>query len=92
MIGNISLLLGGGEPITFFILEAITMTENAVGRPLSTRRRKRLLDSKVMDIPYEDLHKMHMTDCRLRNVSEITIKGITLLILTSRSMQVKTLW
>lgn len=51
------------------------MEENTVGRPLSTKRRKRLLDSKVIDIPYEDLHKMYMTDCRLRNISEIIIKG-----------------
>lgn len=51
------------------------MQENTVGRPLSTKRRKRLLDSKVIDISYDDLHKMYMTDCILRNISEITIKG-----------------
>jgi len=51
------------------------MEEKTVGRPLATKRRKRLLDSKVIDITYDDLHKMYMTDCRLRNISEITIKG-----------------
>lgn len=51
------------------------MTENTVGRPLSTKRRKKLLESKVLDIKYDDLHKMYMTDCRIRNISEITIKG-----------------
>ncbi len=51
------------------------MLENPVGKPLVTKRRKRLLDCKVADIPYDDLHKMYMTDCRLRGISEITIKG-----------------
>ena len=48
------------------------MEENTVGRPLATKRRKRLLDSRVINISYDDLHKMYMIDCRLRNISEIT--------------------
>lgn len=51
------------------------MQENTVGKPMVTKRRKRLLDCKVAGIPYDDLHKMYMTDCRLRGISEITIKG-----------------
>jgi integrase/recombinase XerD len=43
--------------------------------PLAVKRRKRLLDSKVMDISYDDLHQMYMTDCRLRGIAEVTIKG-----------------
>lgn len=51
------------------------MQENTVGRPMNLKRRKKLLESKVADISYDDLHKMYMTDCRLRGISEITIKG-----------------
>lgn len=51
------------------------INENTVGRPPSTKRRKWLLDSKVTDVSYDDLHKMYMMDCRLRNLSESTIKG-----------------
>jgi len=59
----------------FLFFEEAMMDENAVGKPMAIKRRKRLLNSKVVDIVYDDLHKMYMTDCRLRGISEITIKG-----------------
>lgn len=51
------------------------MDEKTTKGPLAVKRRKRLLDSKVMDINYDDLHQMYMTDCRLRGIAEVTIIG-----------------
>ena len=43
---------------------------------VNTRKRKNLLESKMVDIPYEELFKIYVTDCRLRGIAEVTIKEL----------------
>ena len=39
------------------------------------KRRKNLLISKVPNVSYNDLYFLYVNDCKLRNISDITIKG-----------------
>ena len=48
--------------------------KNGIKEP-TVKRRKNLLVSKVTDIPYNDLYLLYVNECRLKNLSEITIKG-----------------
>lgn len=61
----------------FFDLEVAFPMEKFENGPtqVNTRKRKNLLESKMVDIPYEELFKMYVTDCRLRGIAEVTIKG-----------------
>lgn len=47
--------------------------KNGIKEP-TVKRRKNLLVSKVTDIPYNDLYLLYVNECRLKNLSEITIK------------------
>lgn len=46
--------------------------ENVKSGP-TMRKRKNLLDSRMDDDYYEDLHHMDMADCRLRGIAEVSI-------------------
>ncbi|TCT15685.1 integrase/recombinase XerD [Natranaerovirga pectinivora] len=48
--------------------------ENKTKEP-TIKRRKNLLISKVANINYDDLYFLYASDCKLRNISDITIKG-----------------
>lgn len=48
--------------------------ENMKKEP-TIKRRKNLLMSKVQDINYDDLYLLYESDCRIRNIAEVTIKG-----------------
>lgn len=48
--------------------------ENAKKEP-TIKRRKNLLISKVQNISYNELYFLYENDCKLRNISPITIKG-----------------
>lgn len=39
------------------------------------KRRKNLFESKLQNISYDDLYFLYEKDCKLRNISEVTIKG-----------------
>ncbi len=39
------------------------------------QRRKNLLLSTVMDIAYKDLYMLYEKECRIKNLSDTTIKG-----------------
>ena len=48
--------------------------KNGIKGP-TVKRRKNLLTSKVLDIPYHDLYLLYENECRLKNLSETTIRG-----------------
>ncbi len=48
--------------------------KNGIKEP-TVKRRKNLLTSKVVDIPYHDLYLLYENECRLKNLSETTIRG-----------------
>lgn len=48
--------------------------ENTKKEP-TIKRRKKLLMSKVQNISYNDLYYLYENDCKIRNISPITIKG-----------------
>lgn len=39
------------------------------------KRRKNLMQSKVTDISYNDLFKLYVTECKLKNLAQVTIDG-----------------
>ncbi|MGW8114891.1 tyrosine-type recombinase/integrase [Caproicibacterium sp. NSD3] len=48
--------------------------KNGIKEP-TVKRRKNLLVSKVLDIPYHDLYLLYENECKLKNLSETTIRG-----------------
>jgi integrase/recombinase XerD len=66
--------LGDLVAIYFFILEVSFPVEKTKSKP-TVKRRKNLLNSKVLDIPYHDLYLLYEKECRLKNLSDTTIRG-----------------
>ncbi len=66
--------MGDLVAIYFFIFKEVFPVKNGIKEP-TVKRRKNLLVSKVTDIPYNDLYLLYVNECRLKNLSEITIKG-----------------
>lgn len=66
--------LGDLIAIYFFILEVSFPVEKTKSEP-TMKRRKNLLASKVLDIPYHDLYLLYEKECRLKNLSDTTIRG-----------------
>lgn len=60
--------------IYFYFLEVSFQVEKVKKEP-TIKRRKNLLISKVPNISYNDLYFLYENDCKLRNISPITIKG-----------------
>ncbi len=60
--------------IYFYFLEVLFQVEKVKKEP-TIKRRKNLLISKVPNISYNDLYFLYENDCKLRNISPITIKG-----------------
>ncbi|MCH4239840.1 MAG: tyrosine-type recombinase/integrase [Oscillospiraceae bacterium] len=48
--------------------------KNVIKEP-TVKRRKNLLASKVSDIPYHDLYLLYENECKLKNLSDTTIRG-----------------
>lgn len=48
--------------------------KNGIKEP-TVKHRKNLLTSKVLDISYYDLYLLYENECRLKNLSETTIRG-----------------
>jgi|GEM_PF-1928107 len=66
--------LGDLIAIYLFILKEVFPVENTKSEP-TVKRRKNLLTSKVLDIPYHDLYLLYESECRLKNLSYTTIRG-----------------
>ena len=58
----------------FLFLEVLFPMEKQTKEP-TTRRRKNLLECKVTDIGYDDLYRLYIQECRLKNLADVTIKG-----------------
>jgi integrase/recombinase XerD len=48
--------------------------KNGIKGP-TVKRRKNPLISKTLDIPYHNLYLFYENECRLKNLSETTIRG-----------------
>ena len=60
--------------IYFKFLEVFIQMEKEKKEP-TIQRRKNLFESKVTNIDYDDLYFLYEKDCKLRNLSDTTIKG-----------------
>lgn len=60
--------------IYYYFLEVFIQVEKVKREP-TIKRRKNLFSSNVVDISYDDLYFLYENDCKLRNISDITIKG-----------------
>lgn len=58
----------------FLFLEVLFPMEKQKSEP-TVRRRKNLLECKVTDIAYDDLFRLYVQECRLKNLADVTIKG-----------------
>jgi len=66
--------IGGHHNYLFFIFGGVIPYEKQKSKP-TIRRRKNLLDCNMTDILYDDLRRLYVQECRLKNLVDVTIKG-----------------